>query len=843
MTRTPGRAGRLIAVLVVLCLAPLALLTWFSLSLSARAVRSQVDARVRNTASASAVYVKEQMDGLSELVGSYAQRPTMVASLRQPAAERDATAIAYHLTELRRARTGIAIAFVTEPNGRLIDIVPHTPSIVGQDFSFRDWYRGVTATGRPYVSEAYETAAAGHARVVGAAVQVRVPPAGGGRGRVAGILVAAYGLDTIQRFVDDYAAAQGVRLTVTDQGGVVLAAPGAPRRGLVSRRGDPLVQAALQRRSGLGERTTTAAGRVVSASEPVPGLGWTVTADVATATAFAPIGELRRTVLAIGAVLGLLMAAGLALLARALQQRARAEQQVQDREERTREILEATAEAFISMDAGGLVTAWNRQAAQTFGWSAAEAVGRPLAELIIPESSRDAHEQGRRRYLESGQGPLLNRRVEVTAAHRDGRQFPVELVIWPVGSGPRTVFNAFAHDISDRRRGEEALQQAKHDADRANRAKSDFLSKMSHELRTPLNAILGFGQLLQLEELSQEQSEGVDHILRGGRHLLGLINEVLDISRIETGSLSLSPEPVDVLEVVKDTVDLIGPLAAEREITVQAPSEADRTWTVRADHQRLRQVLLNLASNAVKYNRHGGRIRVACQPAPTGRVAIVVQDNGDGIPADKMARLFTPFDRLGAEQSEVQGTGMGLALSRGLMEAMGGSLTAESVEGEGTTFTVELAEAAATAGAHGDGPVPPPEPAADPGEEHTVLYVEDNPSNLRLVERVMAERGGVRLLTTDRGEEVQGLVRQHRPELVLLDLHLPDLDGEEVLRRLLADPRTAELPVVVVSADVNPEHVERVLAAGAREYLTKPLDVARFRAVVDDLLAGVPSRR
>jgi CheY-like chemotaxis protein len=224
-------------------------------------------------------------------------------------------------------------------------------------------------------------------------------------------------------------------------------------------------------------------------------------------------------------------------------------------------------------------------------------------------------------------------------------------------------------------------------------------------------------------------------------------------------------------------------------------------------------------------------------------VAIVVQDNGDGIPADKMARLFTPFGRLGAEQSEVQGTGMGLALSRGFMEAMGGSLTAESVEGEGTTFTVELAEAAAAAGAHGDGPVPPPEPAADPGEEHTVLYVEDNPSNLRLVERVMAERGGIRLLTTDRGEEVQGLVRRHRPELVLLDLHLPDLDGEEVLRRLLADPRTAEVPVVVVSADVNPEHIERVLAAGAREDLTKPLDVARFRAVVDDLLAGVPSRR
>ena len=837
--RTPRQASRLIAALVVLCLAPLALLTWFSLTLSARAVRNQVDARVRNTATASSVYVSEQMDGLSDLVGSYAQRPTMVAAMRQPA---DRRAIAFHLAELQRARTGIDVAFVTDPHGRLVDIVPHTPSIVGKDFSFRDWYKGVTSTRRPYISEAYETAATGHARVVGAAVQIRAPAAGGGQGRVVGVLVAAYGLETIQRFVDDFAAAQGVRLTVTDQRGVVVAAAGAARRGLDSRRGDPLVDAALAHRSGISERTTTA-GRVITAYEPIQGLNWTVTADVATGTAFAPIGELRRTVLAIGAVLGLVLLAGLVLLGRALGQRALAEQQVKDGEERTRELLAATAEAFISMDAAGLVTGWNSRATQTFGWTDAEAVGRPLAELIVPGPSREAHDQGRRRYLETGDGPLLNRRVEVTALHKDGHQFPVELVIWAVGSGPGTAFNAFAHDISERRRDKEALKQAKRDADRANRAKSDFLSKMSHELRTPLNAILGFGQLLQLEDLTGEQAESVDHMLNGGRHLLALINEVLDISRIETGSLSLSPEPVDVMEIVKDTVDLIGPLAAERQITVEAPDPAGDGWTVHADPQRLKQVLLNLASNAVKYNRHGGSIRVTCQAASPGRVTVAVNDSGPGIPPDKMARLFTPFDRLGAEQSEVQGTGMGLALSKGLVEAMGGSLTAESDEGKGTTFTLELAETTGPAEPQDPTPDPPPGPAPDPGERHTVLYVEDSESNLRLVERVLDERGGVRLVTTGRGEEVQDLVRRHRPELVLLDLHLPDLDGEEVLGRLRADPDCAEVPVVVVSADVGSEQIERVLAAGAREYLTKPLDMARFRAVVDSLLSKVPSRR
>ena len=331
-------------------------------------------------------------------------------------------------------------------------------------------------------------------------------------------------------------------------------------------------------------------------------------------------------------------------------------------------------------------------------------------------------------------------------------------------------------------------------------------------------------------------------MLRGGRHLLELINEVLDISRIESGNLSLSPEPVDVLELVKDTVDLIRPLAAEREIDIQAPSPSGATWTVQADRQRLKQVLLNLGSNAVKYNRHAGTIRVACQATPEGRVAIVVQDTGPGLSADKMARLFRPFDRLGAEQSEVQGTGMGLALSKGLMEAMGGGLTADSVEGQGTTFTIELAEVADRPGSPEEATAPPPGPAPDDGAWHTLLYVEDNLSNLRLVERVLAERGGVRLLTTAEGEEAEGLARRHRPEIVLLDLQLPDVGGEEVLRRLKADPATAELPVVVISADVDPEHIERVLAAGAREYLTKPLDVARFRAVVDSLLAGVPSR-
>ena len=960
--RLPVR--RLVIGFVLVSFVPLALLTWFSVSLSTKAVRSQAEARVRGTAASSAVAVGQEMDSLAELVRYYAQRPTLIAAMRQPSTDRNRRMLGFRLAELERARRGIATAFVSQPDGRLLDIIPATPAIMGKDFSFRDWYHGVTTTGRPYISEAYETAASGHARVVAAAVQIRAPGTKGKPGRVMGVLVAGYELDSIQRFVSQVSDAHDVQLTVTDQRGVLLASPATSPRGLRSRRDDPLVAAALRGQAGVSERTTSA-GRVLSAYQPVTGVGWTVTAEVATDTALAPVHRLRDTVLAIAALLALVLLGGLVLLAGSLRQRARAERRLRASEERTRAILEAANEAFISMDTRGVITGWNAHAEQTFGWSRTEAIGRNLAQTIIPVPSREAHEQGRQRYLATGEGPVLNQRIELTALHRDGHQLPVEIVIWPVGSGEQTSFNAFAHDISQRRRAEEALRasqerlglaleaasmgywdrdipsgdtvwspqletlfgfvpgsldaaeaftdrvhpqdrqtvqhwveaatsgdqpgelkfrvlwpdgqvrwmqaqarlyrdgggrpvrmvgvvvdvterqhgeaalnQAKHEADQANRAKSEFLSRMSHELRTPLNAILGFGQLLQRDDLTERQRESADQVLRGGRHLLGLINEVLDISRIETGSLALSREAVNVHELLNETIDMIRPLAAEREVHIQAPSLKAGSWMVRADRQRLRQVLLNLASNAVKYNRYSGTIEFVCQAAADGRVRVLVRDTGPGIPADKLHRLFIPFDRLGAELTDIQGTGMGLVLSKQLLEAMGGTLAVDSIEGQGSSFTVELARAEDPLEHYEQALAAQPTRVQHPdsASERTVLYVEDNPSNLRLVERVLAERGRVQLFTATHGQPVQDLVRQHRPDLVLLDQHLPDLGGEEVLRRLQADPETAAVPVVVVSADATPGQIQRLLAAGASHYLTKPLDVAQFLEGVDQLL-------
>jgi len=385
-------------------------------------------------------------------------------------------------------------------------------------------------------------------------------------------------------------------------------------------------------------------------------------------------------------------------------------------------------------------------------------------------------------------------------------------------------------EIAERRRAEEK-------ADHANRAKSDFLSRMSHELRTPLNGILGFAQLLEMESLPVDQEESVAQILKAGRHLLGLINEVLDISRIETGRLQLSLEPVPVGETLRGALDIVRPLAAQHGIALNAGA-ADERQHVLADRQRLQQVLLNLLANAVKYNRTGGTVAVSCEEILGERLRILVRDTGHGISPDKLDRLFTPFDRLGAEGTGVEGTGLGLALSKHLVDVMGGTLDVTSQVGVGSTFAVELPLTAAPVEAlepRGGSPTVDPAP---PDARMVVLYIEDNLSNLRLIEQVLGRRPRTTLLSAMQGRLGLDLAREHRPDLILLDLHLPDLPGQEVLRRLLDEPRTREIPVLILSADATPGHVERLLAAGARAYLTKPLDVRQLLALVDKHAPG-----
>jgi PAS domain S-box-containing protein len=390
--------------------------------------------------------------------------------------------------------------------------------------------------------------------------------------------------------------------------------------------------------------------------------------------------------------------------------------------------------------------------------------------------------------------------------------------------------------VFDRGRAVADLEQAKKAAETANRAKSEFLSRMSHELRTPLNAILGFGQLLEMGSPTPRQRQQVEQILKGGRYLLELINEVLDLSRIEAGRMHLSLEPVSVRQACAEVCDLVRPLAERHGIRVEAPCATGADVHVLADNQRLKQVLLNLVANGVKYNHAHGSVSLSWEERPDGRVRLAVRDTGPGIPPEKRERLFSPFDRLGAETTAVEGTGLGLVLSKRLTEAMGGTLNLVSAAGEGTTILVDLPRAAAPSrSAVRRAAVAPAQALASPGNR-TVLYIEDNRANLGLMEDVLAYRPEVQLLSAMQGSAGLELARTYRPDLILLDVHLPDMSGDEVLRQLRVDPRLRAIPVVVISADATPHQVEQLRAAGARDYLTKPIDVSRFLGLLDRLL-------
>jgi signal transduction histidine kinase/ActR/RegA family two-component response regulator len=383
------------------------------------------------------------------------------------------------------------------------------------------------------------------------------------------------------------------------------------------------------------------------------------------------------------------------------------------------------------------------------------------------------------------------------------------------------------------------LREATNVAELANRAKNDFLSRMSHELRTPLNAILGFSQLLELDELDETQRKSVAQIIKGGRHLLALINDILDISRIEGGNLAMSLEPVRVDEVMAETVTLMRPMAAARGIELLAADSGTlASANVLADRQRVTQIILNLVSNAIKYNRPDGRVTLSCEPVEGEHFRIVVTDTGPGISVENLDRLFVPFERLGAERTEVEGSGVGLALSRRLAEAMGGTVDVDSHVGTGSRFWVQLpavvgleepADALLSASTTDEEGI-----VAGHDRRHKVLCIEDNMSNIRLIEGLLERRDDVELIPAMQGRLGLALAHEHLPALILLDLHLPDIGGAEVLRALRNDPATASTPVVILSADATAGQVERLLAQGATAYLTKPLDLQQLSAIVTD---------
>ncbi len=384
------------------------------------------------------------------------------------------------------------------------------------------------------------------------------------------------------------------------------------------------------------------------------------------------------------------------------------------------------------------------------------------------------------------------------------------------------------------------LTAARDAAMKATQAKNSFLSSTSHELRTPLNSILGFTQLLQMSELSDEDRDGVERILRGGRHLLALINELIDIARIESGDLSLSLEPVLVRPLIEESGQLMAPIAAERSIRI-IQHRTHPALAVQADRQRLSQVLVNLISNAVKYNHRGGSVTISCREEGTGQAIIVVSDTGPGLSPENLERIFIPFERLGAEQTAVEGTGIGLPLARALTEAMRGRLTASSAPGQGSAFTLCLPRAPDLVQVPAPGLAPASRKAgshARAGASISILYIEDNPANVEVISRFLRARPNTRLRSEASGRAGIDYAVRDRPDIILLDLHLPDLHGDQVLSELKTEPATAAIPVVVLSADASHGVIRRLLAAGALAYLTKPIELAELGGLLDTFAAA-----
>jgi PAS domain S-box-containing protein len=492
--------------------------------------------------------------------------------------------------------------------------------------------------------------------------------------------------------------------------------------------------------------------------------------------------------------------------------------------------------AIVMLDPQGCVVSWNTGAQRIKGYHTDEIVGRHFA-LFYPQD----HIANGKPQRDLDQAAASGRHEdEGWRMRKDGSMFWANIVFTAIRdqAGNLRGFAKLTRDLTERNKIEATLTNARALAEKANLAKSDFLSSMSHELRSPLNAILGFAQLMESDSPppTPAQGESIIQILNAGWYLLELINEILDLATIESGKLSMSLEPVSLQELLLECHSMIDPLAQRRSIRMEMP-HSDAPYCVNADRTRIKQVLINLLSNAIKYNTPGGSVSVACTAnTVSGRVRITVTDTGAGLPPEKMAQLFQPFNRLGQEVKGEEGTGIGLVVSKRLVELMDGMIGVESKVGKGSVFWVELLSTAPLVlPAETIAPSEPASPELD--GLRTLLYVEDNPANLQLVERLVSRRSDLRLLSAIDGTRGVELARVCKPDVILMDINLPGISGFDALKILREDKATANIPVLALSANAMPRDIERGLKAGFFRYLTKPIKVSEFMETLNVALA------
>lgn len=493
--------------------------------------------------------------------------------------------------------------------------------------------------------------------------------------------------------------------------------------------------------------------------------------------------------------------------------------------------------AIVMLDPQGHVVSWNTGAQRIKGYHTDEIVGRHFALFYPPENIASGKPQ---RDLDEAAASGRHE-DEGWRMRKDGSMFWANIVFTAIRdqAGNLRGFAKLTRDLTERNKIETTLTNARALAEKANLAKSDFLSSMSHELRSPLNAILGFAQLMESDTPAPTpaQGESIIQILNAGWYLLELINEILDLATIESGKLSMSLEPVSLQELLLECHSMIEPLAQRRNVRMMLPS-SNAPYCVNADRTRIKQVLINLLSNAIKYNTTGGLVSVACTPnTASGRVRVTVTDTGAGLPPEKVSQLFQPFNRLGQEVKGEEGTGIGLVVSKRLVELMDGVIGVESTVGKGSEFWVELLSTAPLLIPAADTILPSELPAVTPDGLRTLLYVEDNPANLQLVERLISRRNDLRLLSAIDGIRGVELARVSHPDVILMDINLPGMSGFEALKILRDDMKTAHIPVLALSANAMPRDIERGLKAGFFRYLTKPIKVSEFMETLNVALA------
>jgi PAS domain S-box-containing protein len=515
------------------------------------------------------------------------------------------------------------------------------------------------------------------------------------------------------------------------------------------------------------------------------------------------------------------------------EERKKLDQRLRDQQFYTRSLIESNIDALMTTDPLGIITDVNEQMEALTGCTRDELIGAPFKNYFTdPEQAEAAIKL-----------MLIEKKVinyELTARARDGKETVVSYNATTFYDRDRRLQGVFAaaRDITERKQFEQALQKsnvelegAKVVADKANLAKSDFLSSMSHELRSPLNAILGFAQLMEsaVPLPTASQSARIAQILQSGWHLLKLINEILDLAVIESGQVSLSMESVSLAEVLSECQSMMDPQAQQRGIQMTFPKLANPIF-VSAEATRLKQIVINLLSNAIKYNKEKGTVIVTCTMSAPERIRISVKDTGAGLPPEQLAQLFQPFNRLGQEAGGVAGTGIGLVVTKRLAELMGGGLGVESTAGAGSVFWFELNSAAAPQikiqSGEGEAFIRPQLPAG--GTLRTLLYVEDNPANMELVEQIIARCPDLRMMTAVNGTIGIELARATQPTVILMDINLPGISGIKALKILSGDPVTAHIPVVALSANAMPRDIANGLEAGFFRYLTKPIKVKDF---------------